>query len=69
MNLEQKQRFQNLIFPKKITYKNGKFGTAEIALIYQLIEQSAHQKVCMVPPRGIAESSDSAPGRMTGRTP
>jgi len=42
MNLEQKQRFQNLIFPQKITYKNGKFGTAEISLIYQLIEQSTH---------------------------
>lgn len=53
MNLEQKQRFQNLIFPQRVTYKAGKFGTAEISLIYQLIEQSTHQKVGLVPLRGI----------------
>jgi len=38
--LDQKQRFQQLVFPEGVAYKNGKFETARIALSFAVIRDS-----------------------------
>lgn len=51
--LDQKQRFQQLVFPDGITYKNGKFETTRISPIYGVIGESKGVEERLVAPRGI----------------
>lgn len=52
-NLEQKQRFQSIIFPNGIAWKDGNFGTPDLSLIYQFISHSAEEKSPQTASRGI----------------
>jgi hypothetical protein len=53
-NLNLKQRFQRLIFPKKIYYKKGRFRTTKTALIFKHLEAKSSQDYCLAPPIGNA---------------
>jgi site-specific DNA recombinase len=41
MSLEQKQRFQKVLFPKGLSFSEGKFGTAETCIFFNMIQESA----------------------------
>ena len=49
----QRARFQQQIFPEKITFDGEKFGTAKMSLIYELNKQAGNEKSNLVTPRGI----------------
>ena len=52
-SLNQKQRFQKLLFPKGIQFLDGEYGTAETPLFIELLSTSAVEKKKLVAPRGI----------------
>ena len=53
-DLDQRQRFQQLIFPEGLTYgKNGFIGTYVLSPVYGIFETSGGRKSTMVVPRGV----------------
>ena len=46
--IEHKLRFQSLLFPKGIVYKNGNIRTAELGLAFALIGDTAPSKTNLV---------------------
>jgi len=36
-SLDQKQRLQQVLFPKGVTYRDGEFGTGETSMIFRLL--------------------------------
>jgi hypothetical protein len=53
-SLEQKQRFQQMVFPEGITYeKNSGCRTNSLSVIYELLSESQIQNANLVAPRGI----------------
>ncbi len=51
-NLDQKQRFQRVLFPQGLPFSNGIFGTAETSLIFNLLQPPAAEKSSLVTPTG-----------------
>lgn len=51
--LAQKIKFQEMVFPKGVTYDYERFGTTEIASIYELKQAISEKKSTMVPPEGL----------------
>ena len=51
--LNQRQRFQRVLFPKGLRFGKGGFGTSETAPIYKLLSTINTQKDTLVAPRGI----------------
>jgi site-specific DNA recombinase len=52
-SIEQKQRLQKLLFPSGVTYSRERgFGTAEIAVIFRLLQAVGGQKSREVSPTG-----------------
>jgi hypothetical protein len=51
--IDEKQRLQKLIFPKGISYRDGKFGTAPTAFIFKILSKNKKQKKGLVAPTGI----------------
>ena len=51
--LDLKQRFQKLIFPEKILYKKGRFGTTKIALIFKAFDGKSSPNYCQAPRVGV----------------
>ncbi len=51
-NLEQKQRFQKVLFPNGISFLDGKFGTTATSLIFKLLQPSAPLESRMATLRG-----------------
>jgi len=43
------RRFQNLIFPQKVTFNGENFGTTNLSLLYWLNQQSVAEKSELVP--------------------
>jgi site-specific DNA recombinase len=56
--LNQKQRFQKVLFPQGLKFGNQEFGTSESAPIYTLISQSQTPVNTLVAPRGIEPRSN-----------
>ena len=52
-NYERLIRFQNQIFPEKVTFNGEKFGTEHLALVYKINQQSGANKSKVVTLRGI----------------
>jgi site-specific DNA recombinase len=52
-NYAHTMRFQNQIFPKKITFDGKKFGTDTLSLVYKMNQQSGANKSKLVTPPGI----------------
>ena len=50
---EYRLRFQNQVFPEKLTFDGKKFGTKKIAMVYSLNERNITEKTTLVTPRGI----------------
>ncbi len=50
---DQKLRFQQLLFPKGIYYKDDDIGTEELGLPFKLIANANVEKTTLVPPRGV----------------
>lgn len=50
-DINLKQRFQTLIFPKEIYYKKETFGTTATALIFKQLEPKSLQELHLVAPR------------------
>ena|GEM_PF-5592563 len=50
---EQQIRFQNHLFPEKLTFDGERFGTAKLTPIYELNQQSGADSSKLVTPRGI----------------
>ncbi len=48
-DLDLKQRFQKLIFPEKLLYKKGRFGTTKIALIFKAFDGKSSPNYCQAP--------------------
>ena len=57
-NLTQKIKFQEMVFPKGVTYDYKTFGTKEIASIYELKQAISEKKSTMVPRRGFEPPRD-----------
>lgn len=51
-SLEQKQRFQKILFPQGVQFSEGAFRTAATCLIFSMLQQTEAQKERMVAPRG-----------------
>ncbi len=49
---EHKLKFQHLLFPKGIIYKDGNIGINELGLPFNLIANAEVEKTTLVPPRG-----------------
>lgn len=49
---EQRLRFQTLVFPKGIFYKDGNIGTDTLGLPFALIQDQTITKTTSVPPTG-----------------
>ena len=60
--LAQKIKFQEMVFPKGVTYDYKTFGTTEIASIYELKQAISDKKSTMVPSGGFEPPSLSAHG-------
>ena len=52
-SLDQKQRFQQVLFPESIEYSSGKFGTTATCLFFSGIEAKDDEKEEMVGPWGL----------------
>ncbi len=50
---EQKLKFQQLLFPKGIRYKDGYIGTEDLGLPFKLIVNADVEKTTLVPRRGV----------------
>ena len=50
---EDKLKFQQLLFPKGIIYKDGNIGTEELGLPFKLIVNADIEKTTLVPPAGV----------------
>ncbi len=50
---EQKLKFQNLLFPKGIVFKDENIGTEELGLPFKLIPNAEVEKTTLVPRRGV----------------
>lgn len=48
-DLDLKQWFQKLIFPEKLLYKKGRFGTTKIALIFKAFDGKSSPYYCQAP--------------------
>ena len=51
-SLEQKQRFQRILFPKGVTFSECGFGTASTCMIFNLLHQPEAQKTRLATPTG-----------------
>ena len=50
---EYKLKFQQLLFPKGILYKDGNIGTEDLGLPFKLITSAEVEKTTLVPRRGV----------------
>jgi site-specific DNA recombinase len=51
-NLEQKQRFQRVLFPQGVTFKDGEFGTDATCLIFKLLQRDGKESERVATPTG-----------------
>ncbi len=51
-DLSQKQRLQRVLFPERISYLNGTFGTTKAPIIYSLFETNQTEKSRLASPTG-----------------
>ena len=56
-------RFQNQVFPRKITFDGEKFGTTDLSLIYKLNQENGANKSNLVRLVGIEPTTHSLKGR------
>src|SRR3989338_7618948 len=52
MNLDQKQRFQKVLFPKGLSFSEGRFGTAETCMFFKWLQESTAPESSLVSPTG-----------------
>ncbi|MGI6240464.1 MAG: recombinase family protein [Candidatus Omnitrophota bacterium] len=52
MNLDQKQRFQKVLFPQGVYFLDGEFGTAETCIFFNMLQESAAPKSEVASPTG-----------------
>ena len=52
MNLDQKQRFQKVLFPSGVTFNGESFGTAETCIFFKMLQISAAQESSVASPTG-----------------
>ncbi len=57
--VEQKVKFQQLVFPEGVVYHNPGFGTPRTGLLFQLIPEPATDKSRLVHPEGVGPSTSS----------
>ena len=59
--LDLKQRFQKLIFPKEIYYNGETFGTAGVAFIFRHLRQICNKEFCLAPGQDSNQMRDITP--------
>lgn len=52
MSLDQKQRFQKVLFPQGVTFLNGEFGTAETCIFFKRLQESTAPESEVASPTG-----------------
>ena len=52
-NYERLMRFQNQVFPEKITFDGEKFGTTNLSIVYKMNQENGANKSQLVTLRGI----------------
>ncbi len=52
MNLDQRQRFQKVLFPKGLSFSEGKFGTAETCIFFNMLQESTAPESSLASPTG-----------------
>lgn len=52
-DLDLKQRFQDLVFPRGLTYFGGSFGTAETSILFNILRQENTEKSNLATPTGV----------------
>lgn len=57
--VEQKVKFQSLIFPEGITYQNPGFGTSKMGLLFALLPEPGVENSKLVHPEGVGPSTSS----------
>jgi hypothetical protein len=50
MGLDQKQRFQKVLFPEGLTFKAGKFGTAVTCIFFSMLQRVGSEKTNLASP-------------------
>ena len=50
---QQRERFQNQVFPEKVGFDGKKFGTTKMSLVYELNQKDSVKNSNLVTPRGI----------------
>jgi hypothetical protein len=53
LSLEQKQRLQQVIFPRGVQFQDGVYRTAETSIIFYGLEAEVAQKEDLVAPTGV----------------
>ena len=59
--LEQKQRFQQVLFPKGLIFSSGGFGTAETSLIFNYLEPKGRTETSLASPAGFEPAAPAPP--------
>ncbi len=66
-SLDQRQRFQKILFPAGLSYKNGRFGTAQTCVAFEIIAECESSPDGLVRPAGIEPATSASAGQRSIR--